>query len=397
MDAGALANVLRRPTAAADNTTQQRVSLSVRLAITVADRLGEGALVRELQALAGRYPTIRLVQAPGAAARLQAGSVRLPISIDLRDALLRALRTPAATAAASRIDTAGASPAAAAASRTAAAHDAAAPALRPPAGTTKDAASTLNAARSQVAARTAVVISASAPQTIAAALPAPAIPAARAAPALWPAAVLAALSVPAKSRGAAIGPAPAPLELPLTAPLFDESVDATQAAVRLHEATRSSGAFFEAQLARLVAQEPDPAPREAVHVPAELSLSDRTAAQIDILRRDAAVLAFVPWQGQKARLEVGCEQVDADGTATGADGAPAFSAVLALDLPHLGALTVRLRLINSTLAARIEASTDEPWHSALPELAAQLQARGLLAAALISTADTQGDRHATGA
>jgi len=420
MDAGAIANVLRRPVAPTEDSGFVRVALNVKLAIAVATTHGGRAeLARELQALAGRYPVIRLVQAPGGPARLEAGRYRWPVAAGLRDALLTALRTPSETAASARaatstttstnVSSAAAQPATGAG---VAVHQQAVAEPGPaaiavarataPAGTT--ALRVENGSASAVAGNAPTVMS-----TFAAAAgpvsPAEVVALAAAsqrAAAHWSAMPIAA--PPQKERASAVGMPAQRLALPFAAPLFDDAPDSEQTAVRLRAAVSASGVFTEAQLARAVTR---PAVgmaveaadlRELMRAPAELSLVDRTAAQLEALRKDALAFAFSPWVGQKADLDMGRERIESE-VGTGGTAAPAqvFFATLHLDLPQLGAVTIRLRLVISTLAASVEAADSEPWQAALPELAAQLDARGLRTAALVTSTVPRGESHAASA
>ena len=74
MDVGALANALRRPGALQTGGGIERASLELKLVISLASAHGARAdLLRELRALSGTHEHIRLVQPPGAQARLEAG------------------------------------------------------------------------------------------------------------------------------------------------------------------------------------------------------------------------------------------------------------------------------------------------------------------------------------
>jgi hypothetical protein len=127
--------------------------------------------------------------------------------------------------------------------------------------------------------------------------------------------------------------------------------------------------------------------RKLGNLPAELTLGERTAAQLEVLRRDAAAFVLTSWTGQKASLDIGRERIDANNRgAAGADAAgQVYFAMLHLDLPRLGVVTIRLRLLHSSVAAAVEAADPGPWRTGLPDLAAQLGARGLQTAALAAS------------
>jgi hypothetical protein len=407
VDAGALANILRRPALPAETGAFERLSLSVKLAITVASAQGGRLeLARELQTLAGRYPVIRLVQSPGGSARLEAGSFRFQIPATLRDALLAAARapgteqSPASATAASVLN----SPAAAAAllreALPAASLTSAVSAARPLVPTAQTAA--MPGSSGEAAAATSAATAASVSSAARAAAPAEVAALASAslrAAEQWPA-LMAAQSAAPKPRATRDDVTPTRLELPLADPLLDETLDTAQAAARLTGALRASSLFTEAQLARTIARGADEGqtqaavPRESLRPLVELPLAERTAAQLDVLKRDAASFVLGAWSGQSARLDIGREPIDAEAGSGATERAQVFFATLQLELPQLGAVLVRLRLLNATLAATVETSDPTPWQAALPELAAQLHARGLQPAALSACPSAAEDRDA---
>lgn len=417
MDAGALANVVRRPPVASEAVAFERIALSVKLAIAVASVHGGRAdLARELQALAGRYPTVRLVQAPGAAARLEAGPFRWPISATLRDALLAAARSPSAAAGTARAPAAvTAAPALSAqsvrlsageAATTGAAdrHAVASPALPAHASARTIAApsatpplTAATAARSMPAPVAAAATNAIAPADVAALAAA-----SQRAAAHFPAPSLAA-ALPPQIRTAAQAPPVRRLALPTASPLLDETLETTAAAGRLRDGVQASGLFTEAQLARLLKPAMSDATAEAAALrdlprpPVDPMPGDRTAAQLEVLRRDAAAFLLSPWSGQEASLDLGREHVDEQGEGGKCGTATIFFATLRLDLPQLGAVAIRLRLLNSTLAAVVQAADPDPWRAALPELQRQLAARGLQAAALTALSETSDTSDAASA
>jgi hypothetical protein len=368
MDAGALANILRRPVAATDGAGHERTSLNLRLAIdVVAAQGGRADLVRELQALTGRYSSIRLVQSPGGAARLEAGPLRFAIAAEMREALIAALaRAPSMNAG------------------------------RPAASTTAASSSLMAQAAPTASSAAAVsdveVAQTGPPPTSLTALAAASVRAA----VNWPAR-LAVQSVPGRPR-ASMADAPA-ARLPLPGPaLLDDSIDTAAAAARLQSAVRDSGVFAEAQMARAIVREQESPAPVLPRAPAELTLAERATAQLELLRRDAAAFSLAPWNGVSMELDLGREPIDADTRRDGSgDAAQVFTATLKLDLPRRGPVTVSLRLARTTLAATIAAAAPEPWRDALPELAARLQARGLQPAALLACCAAHEDEHAPAA
>lgn len=419
MDAGVLVNILRRPVIATDGVGQERTALSLRLALSVvAAHGGRAGMVRELESLVGRFPTVRLVQSAGAPARLEAGALRFVVPAPLRDALLAAAGNPSeggAGAATGAVAAAGddASPrmparlptGAEASTRTA---------LTPVASSPSDAATPARAAPSTPSAlpTTSPANAASAPAaaglpTPAAMLAAPAADAPRQMAMLAGASQRAVAHWPATPEEKAVArasvrePAPAGPRMPLTlaAPLLDERVDAVSARVRLQSAVRDSGVFAEAQLARAIVREREggaaATQREPVRIDSTLPPAERAAVQLDVLRREAFALSLAGWAGQPVHLDLGREPVDGAGGRDGAaDGARVFVATLSMELAQLGAVTIRLRLANATLAARVEAEQAQRWHDALPELAQRLRACGLQPAALRACAREPQPDHA---
>jgi flagellar hook-length control protein FliK len=408
MDAGAVANILRRPAGPSGDGGPDRVALNLRLAIAVvAAQGGRADLQRELQSLAGRFPMIRLVQSPGGVARLEAGPLRAEIPATLRDALLAAARGAAPKLAASG---AAAAPEGAAARAAVTATGSGAPPAAPSAAAAGAvsapatgpspvvAAGAAGAAPTAAAAPAGGLTANAVPAPNTAAMPAAAetaagafsllAAAARRAVTAWPTALLA--QVATRPRAAA-EPLPARLDLPLAQPLLDEAADTSAAAARLQAAVRGSGVFLEAQLARSILRQQDGdgalPPREPGGGGQAPPPAERIAAQLEVLRKDSAAFVLAAWNGQTLGLDLGREPVDPDrGQAAVAGGERIFAATLRLDLHRYGPLTVKLRLANSTLAVTVEAAAPEPWRAALPELAARLQARGLQPAGLQAVA-----------
>lgn len=393
MDTGALSNLLRRPVTAANDAAHGRISLNLKLAIDVVAAQGVRAdLLRELHALAAHFPTIRLVQSPGTAARLQAGPHRFEISAALRDALLNAVATrepaPAAagTARSAEAQPTASKPADATGNLPTAAKESAPVAAAT--GTARVAAPpvTSSVARSAIA-------------TVDLAAASSATAGERAPPAATQPTALA--SAAQGLRNSAVELAAARWALPLAEPLIaGESMPASVTAARLQAAVRDSGLFIEPQLARAV-HDRDTAVsaahlRESARMIAEAPPADRAVAQLELLRRDAVTLSLPAWTGQPLLLELVRERADTNaGGGGGRDEAPVFAAVLVLDLPALGPVRIRLRLLNATLASTIEAADPRPWQDALPDLAAALRSRGLQPVALQAQARPPEVDHAS--
>ncbi len=170
-------------------------------------------------------------------------------------------------------------------------------------------------------------------------------------------------------------------------PLLDAAAGAAETAQRLRGAVERSGLFLESHLAASARAERAVSPHvlhDELRGPVP-SAAARTAAQLDVLTRDAIVLQGPAWPGQAATIELAREPAaDPDAhRGAGAEGdAVAFSARLALDLPHLGPLQVRLRLVGATVAVTVQSAQSAKIARELPGLASQLELRGLQPAAL---------------
>lgn len=181
-------------------------------------------------------------------------------------------------------------------------------------------------------------------------------------------------------------PAAAPA-LASAVPALSGSAFATAAAVAA--GVESSGLFLEAHVAqwlrgeRSLAQLQD----EITQMPATLRLDgtgeQRAQWQLEALQRQIISLRLPAWPGQPLALEIGRDpehRRDAAGSDAAAPGV--FQATLRLDLPRLGSLEVRLRLLQETVGVRILSSNGAAVAPALPQLAGALAGRGLHLAAI---------------
>lgn len=164
-------------------------------------------------------------------------------------------------------------------------------------------------------------------------------------------------------------------------PLLDPADDAAAAAVRLRAAVERSGLFFESHLAARVRGGDENVMAELRQAPPPSP--ERTAAQLDVLAQDALWLQVCAWAGQQARLELRRDDEAAPGAAGEGN---VFSARLNLDLPRLGPLEVQLRLTGHAVAVSLACAAREAIEAHLPQLAAQLERRGLQPVALQATA-----------
>lgn len=331
MDLTAIVSAARRLPAVELRASGERMAISLHMLSTVVESVGAmPELARELHARAPADTVALIVPAGSGQARIDFGQRQIAIPAALRDAILSALERAAGPAAKS--------PPAASAAATALPIDPVA---------------------------TARLIDASAQTAVRAiALPAESGPAAR--------------RVPARA-------AP-PAHANFSVPLLDTPSSEGETAQRLRGTVERSGLFLESHLAATArAERSAAAPSLHEELAAVPSAAARTAAQLDVLTRDAIVLQGPAWPGQPATLELAREPgADPDAhRGAGADGdVVAFRARLALDLPHLGRLEVRLRLVGASVAVTVHSAQPARIAQELPALAAQLELRGLQPAAL---------------
>ncbi len=155
-------------------------------------------------------------------------------------------------------------------------------------------------------------------------------------------------------------------------------------AARLAAAVDTSSLFLEAHVAqwlrgeRSLAQLQDEVARLADRLPADGNGEQRAARQLDALHHQLVCLRLPAWPGQALELAIGRDPEhprDAPGADPAASGL--FQATLRLDLPRLGTLEVRLRLLQETVGVRIRAADAAAVAPALPQLASALAGRGL--------------------
>lgn len=339
MDLGLVAQSVRRVGAATDlRAGVERVNLPVRLLLPFLPQ-GAGAageLARDIRAAAiGRDSVTLLLPAQQAQAsvpaRLEIGARQFVLPPALRDALLAALPAAASTSAANA-------------------------AIAP----TTSAVRAANAAAADQFARAWAV----AAQTTAAA--AQVVGGSGATRAVH------------RQRDDALPPA-----VRFVPPLFEPVAELQPAAAiaeRLRTHVERSGLFFESHIAQWAGGERSAAElrAEALRVAPQAAgeHAQRVAAQVAVLNEGAFVVHGPAWRGQP--MELAIEREPHPNSDPGGDDAPVFVARLALDLPQLGRLQVRLRLAGDAVSARLQADAPAPFAGALRELAEQLAARGLV-------------------
>ena len=223
-----------------------------------------------------------------------------------------------------------------------------------------------------------------------------------------------ALALPGASAGAASPPMPQvdPEEfsgtpagavragpVPMGAPLLrDPAID--DAGKRLEQAVGASGLFLEAHLAQWLRGERSLQQiRDEIHqLPLDAAdtgpatpggPSDRRGnSQLEALQSQAMRLAGLAWPGQPIDIEIAREH-EQHGNAAG-QSRELFQATLRLELPHLGTIEARIRVIDSTVGVQIASPAPARLAAQLPMLADALTARGLSLAQISSGPDGGG-------
>lgn len=342
MDLGIVAQAASRVGAAAElRAGGERIAVSARLLLPLLQSRAEGVpteLARDLRAaLAGRDTAMLVLSATAsqaaASARLEIGARQFPLPVGLRDAIAAAIAT--------------------------AATDGAAP--TPPATP----AASVPAAPADLVRTWAV-----AAQTTAAA------------------AIAVSGSGATRMIQRARDDRPAPV-VQFSAPLLEpvnEVLAVQPAAERLRQGIERSGLFFESHVAQWAQGARDAADMRAEALRlltaaaggTQETAAQRVAAQVAVLQEPVLALQGPAWPGQPVSLVVEREARD---IATEA-GEPVFCARLALDLPALGAVEIRLRVAGEAVAATVESSALQVFEAGLPDLAEQLRLRGLQPAGL---------------
>jgi hypothetical protein len=181
------------------------------------------------------------------------------------------------------------------------------------------------------------------------------------------------------------GPAAAePLVARFGTPLLQGSAGA--AAGRLAQTIEHSGLFLEAHTAQWLA-----GARDEAQLAAELRAlgsaaadgsavrgpDQRAALQLEALQRQALRLAGPAWEGQELRLEIARDRERPGEAADGHEATGLFQATLALELPRLGTLQARIRVMDRTVGVQIESAHAGALVPGLGALAEALSAHGL--------------------
>lgn len=179
--------------------------------------------------------------------------------------------------------------------------------------------------------------------------------------------------------------APVALSLPLAAGRGAEAL-----AAALARAVGTSGLFLEAHAAQwargerplelLLQEARGLASAPSATVPA--SADARAAAQLQALQRQALHLVAEAWEGQPVRLQIERDLERNPQAANLGDASGLFQATLSLDLPRLGPIQARVRVLDGTVGVRVEAGRTAAFAPALDALGGALAARGLRVAAL---------------
>lgn len=393
MDIGALVTAARRvPVVAELRAGADRLAINLRLLLPVIESNGaQPELARELRAVSTATDYVSLIQPTGSSqARIDTGLRQFAIPAALRDAILVAVEQAGRSSATAKEPpvlnapsvNAVSDPSATARLISASSHAAAAVALKA-AGLAPDPAS---AAKSPPRATnspmpTSSLATAVEQDAVAERAPSPAPPGEP--PGLAPSA----------ERRSGLSPA----QVTLVRPLLDDEPDVGMAIARLRAAVDRSGLFFESHLAAWARGERDLdavqhellqlAARGVADAPHAGGAAGREADQVDVLTRDAVRIAGAAWLGQPVAIDVRRERgsIDDEGRrgVDSDDRHTVFSAQLRLDLPRLGAMAIRLRLVGQTVAVAIDSGRRDEVEPALSGLATQLEARGLRPAGLL--------------
>jgi len=188
---------------------------------------------------------------------------------------------------------------------------------------------------------------------------------------------------------------PEPLAAPVVAAPLMHGADPAAAGASLARAVAGSGLFLEAHVAqwlrgeRSLAQVQDEV-RGLPAVPGEApaaAADGRAARQIDALQHQLVRLDAQAWPGQNLQMEITRDPERRPDAAGADEAAGLFQATLNLQLPRLGALHARIRLLHDTVGLQLTAEQAALVSPALQALAAALAARGLNLAALDLTPD----------
>ena len=183
---------------------------------------------------------------------------------------------------------------------------------------------------------------------------------------------------------------PEPVSASVVAAPLMNGADAAAAGTALARAVDGSGLFLEAHVAQWLRGERSlgQLQEEVRNLP--LVAGDATAAasehranrQLDALQHQVINLDAHAWPGQPVQLEIARDPERRPDTA-GADEPPGlFQATLSLQLPRVGMLRARIRLLHDTVGLQLDAEQTALVSPALHSLASALAARGLTLAAL---------------
>jgi hypothetical protein len=191
-------------------------------------------------------------------------------------------------------------------------------------------------------------------------------------------------------------PGPPPEPVAIGGPLLaDPARDDAGAA--LARGVEGSGLFLEAHLAqwlrgeRSLQQIQDEAQRlPAATAGAGDAAQARGAAQADALQRQAITVAGQAWPGQAIQIEIERDRERNPEAANAGDDTGLFVATLKMQLPNLGTLGVRIRVMDRTVGVLVTSARSAALADQLPRLASALSARGLTLAQLAAAPDGAG-------
>ncbi len=198
---------------------------------------------------------------------------------------------------------------------------------------------------------------------------------------------------PDDSTGAGAAPA-APATIAVRLPLSNAAA-ASELVRSLVRAIAQSGLFLESHAAQWLQGARDLASlqdewRSLAAGGDGPSPEGRAGAQLDALQGQALRLAAQAWPGQPFELLIERDRERHPEADNAGDDTSLFQATLRLDLPNLGALQARIRVMHATVGVQIESGLSAALLPELSQLESALAARGLQVAAMSLAAESAG-------
>lgn len=128
----------------------------------------------------------------------------------------------------------------------------------------------------------------------------------------------------------------------------------------------------------------DPAP--STSRPAVQELGNLVQRQLDTLENRQVVLQGMAWPGQPVQVQIQPDETEADGSHSGSDALPAWSTQLSLNLPSLGGMNARIRLVGQTVQVSFVAEESQAGRlieTNMARLQSGMESAGLTLASLV--------------